>query len=426
MVAKLGALFHDAAFGPVTHAARLLATDQLEAGLTALRRDELMGGVRHGVERIASAAGAPALKVFRRLPMDHLEVLIENLEASQRQVSALWDAQASQAAELPAQKVTAAEVDPSKVAHELRRIAEAPDHGDELSAALNTLANQADEWVAALVECRTLLEDAPDLARAYRRRGRKRLAMAIAVTILVTGAATWLTRRHLAQARLDAQLGAGACAVESIAPADLAHASADQRAAIEGLRRQCEDGRKRERQAIESRRLADEQRRATERRKQERLEQCAQLGRHFEAGKLDDADAKIAGKHAGLLGRLLAGKLALDDVSDELGELPCADTAAVKPLRHAYARAVLDSMLAWLPSRSPSKAAQRALIEHRAELPRQGIMLFGGHIEMMAARSVATGVELRRHAALCALSATLEAKPGVNCAAVVKLAREAP
>jgi hypothetical protein len=97
----------------------------------------------------------------------------------------------------------------------------------------------------------------------------------------------------------------------------------------------------------------------------------------------------------------------------------------VKPLRRAFARALLHAKLRWLPKREPSKAARRALLDHRADLDKNALLHFGGHIEMMAVQSVATGVELQRHAALCGLAAELEANPGVNCQAVTKLAREA-
>jgi len=425
MVAKLGAAFDEAAFGPVRRAARLLASGPLEGGLAVLVRDELMGGVKEGVEQVAKATGLPAIRVFKRLPMDRLEQVIVELEKSQDEALLLLRVKASAEDEPAASGTDDEPVAATDVVSELRRIAAAREEGDALAATLVILAERVEQWLDGIAECRSTIVTAPLLRRAYRRRGLKRWGLAAIVTMVVTGGGTWLVQRHLARTRIDAQLGGDPCAAETVAPADLARASAAQRARVEALKKQCQEGRERERREAEERRLAEERRREEERRKQERLDQCAKLGEHFAAGKLEDADVKLAGEHAALLQRLLDGKIELDDVSSELGELPCADTEAVKPIRRTFAIALLDAKLKWLPKRAPSKEARRALVEHRADLDRNALLHLGGHIEMMAVDSVATGVELQRHADLCALAAELEANPGVNCQAVTKLAKEA-
>ncbi len=424
MVAKLGAAFDEAAFGPVRRTARLLASGPLEGGIAVLVRDELMGGVKEGVERVAKATGLPALRVFRRLPMERMEQLIDELASSQREALVLWQAQEEPAVESADSALGGEPVAASDVVSELRRIAAAREEGDALAATLLILAGKVEEWLEVLAESRATITKAPLLARAYRRRGLKRLALAALVTVVVTGGGTWLVQRHLAQSRIDALLGGDPCAAEKVDPKDLERASPAQLASVDRQRKECQQGRERLRRQAEERRLAEDKRRAEERRAKERLDQCVRLAKHFEAGKLDEADAKTAGKHAGLLQHLLDGALSLDDVSDEIGELPCADTEAVKPLRRAFALALLDAKLRWLPKRAPSKAARQALVEHRADLDHNALLHFGGHIEMMAVHSVATGVELQRHAALCALAGELKANPGVNCQAVTKLARE--
>ncbi|MBW2453457.1 MAG: hypothetical protein JRI68_03055 [Deltaproteobacteria bacterium] len=385
-----------------------------------------MGGVKEGVERVAKAAGLPALRVFRRLPMERMELLIDELETSQREALLLLRAKPELGGESAEPEQSGEPVAASDVVSELRRFAAGREDGDALAATLVILADKVEQWLDVLAESRATITKAPLLSRAYRRRGLKRLAVAALVTVVVTGGGTWLVQRHLAQTRIDALLGGDPCAAEQgVDPKDLERASSAQRATVDRLRRECQEGRERARREAEELRLAEEKRRAEERRVKERLEQCAQLGKHFEAGKLDEADSKLAGKHAGLLQRLLAGELSLDDVSDDLGELPCAGTEAVKPLRRAFAGALLDAKLKWLPKRAPSKAARLALVEHRADLDHNALLHFGGHIEMMAVHSVATGVELQRHAVLCALAAELKTNPGVNCQAVAKLAREA-
>lgn len=425
MVAKLGAAFDEAAFGPVRRTARLLASGPLEGGLAVLQRDELMGGVKDGVERVAKAAGLPALRVFRRLPMERMELLIDELETRQSEALLLLRAKPEPDSESAEPQDSGERVAASDVVSELRRIAAGREHGDALATTLVMLAGKVEEWLDLLAESRATITKAPLLSRAYRRRGLKRLAVAALVTVVVTGGGTWFVQRHLAQARIDALLAGDPCAAETLDAKELERASSAQRAAVDRQRRECQEGRDRALREAEERRIAEEKRRAQERRDKERLEQCAQLGKHFEAGKLDEADSKLAGKHAGLLQRLLTSKLSLDDVSDELGELPCADTEAVQPLRRAFAHALLAAKLKWLPKRTPSKAARRALLEHRTDLDNNALLHFGGHIEMMAVHSVATGVELQRLADLCALAAELKANPGVSCQAVAKLAREA-
>jgi hypothetical protein len=213
--------------------------------------------------------------------------------------------------------------------------------------------------------------------------------------------------------------------VEQISEADGSRASDQQLSAMDAARAECRVERERTAAEQEARRLAEQQRVASEKAAKQKRVRCVRLVRNFQTGKLDDLDKKEAGTHAALLQRMIDKALELDDVSETKGPLPCADNDQGAALRLAYATTLVTTMLEWVRLRTPSEAALDAIGREKDALPAFERSLLAGHIEMLAKQAVLSGRDddLKRHATLCRLAFALEPKKGANCVAVLDLSK---
>ena len=425
MAGKLGATFHDAAIAPLEKANRLVMSDHFDDAMTCIAREELMRFLRRGVEQVATAANVSPLAVFGRLNMDELDRRLGCLAACQAEALSQWRGYAGHAGGLLGASLFPDDGQLRDLPANLRRAAATLQSEKELSACLSALADEMAGWITALAQRRDLIGNAQDLARGRRMRRLKRAVAALLLLTIPTAAGLWLTKRSLARARVDAIIAMGSCDGGEVAEGDLELASSEQRAAIEGERKRCEDEGEQARLAEQARQRAEEKRKATEREEKRRLEACARLGHNFAAGALDEVDAKLVGEQGALLRRLRSGGLTADDVAAGF-EPPCADTGTGKQLRLAYARAVLSTMQQWLRRHTPSRAARDALAEHKSALPADELVLLAGHIDVLAKRAVMTGkaADVRHHAALCELAEKLADTRGGNCEAVLTLAEQ--
>jgi hypothetical protein len=317
MAHDLGAVFFGQALESAGRAGRLLADGEVDAGLAQLTREELIGGVRRGVEAVAKAAGVPALQVYQRLPMAELEAQVEALQEHQRRASSRW-----QQAKHPTAREALPGADPLVPGAVLVRLSETIEDDPSLRAALVSLAGDLNDWRSALDRCGEEIRGARDLAKRRRRRRLVRLAAVGLLPLAALGAGVWLLGRHQARARVDAVLAGDSCGVDQIAAADRARASASQRVAIERARAACAEQRERQLREEEARKAAEAKRLVAERARKTHLARCDKLQRAFEAGDMDDEAKAIAGEHAALLERLATGAFEMSDVEAAIGSLP--------------------------------------------------------------------------------------------------------
>jgi hypothetical protein len=425
MVAKLGEIFYQEANAPIAGALQSMRQAKIEQAIAALDGARLLASFRAGAERAAKIAGVSSLRVFRLLDMDGDDVLVQRLGLCQRVALTQWRSHDSLDGGLFSDSAMLGEGEVPDVARGFRRIAETLKREAAVSSALTALADAVEHWAQALDQARAQVESAPELARGYRRRRMVKAASVTVLVLLALGAGTWLTQLFMARARIDAHIRQISCPIEPLDPADEARASGAQQAAMSAARDACRKEREEAARVAEKRRQAEQRRLKKDKDAKEQRERCAGLGRNFKAGKLDEADNKEAGKHAALLQRLIDGRLELDDVSETKGPLPCSDGATGKAIRRAYAELVVSKMLKWIQVRLPSELAVDSMVESKDALPNYERKLLAGHIEMMAKYAVRSGesADIERHATLCRFALRIEDKKGVNCIAVLALAK---
>lgn len=421
MARDLGAEFASRALESAGRAGRLLAAGNVEEGLAQLTREELIGGVRQGVETVAKAAGVAPLDVFKRLPMADLEAQVEGLERHRCRAFERWQAAAPAAAE--SASPSADSTIPGAL---LVRLADGTQDDPQLRAALISLANDLNAWRESLDRCQTIIAEADDLARRCRRRRLVRLLAVSLIPLALIGTGAWLLQRHLVRQRIDAVLAGESCAVAKLAEADRARASAAQQQAISKAEASCAAKRERARRAEEARKKAEAKRLAAEKARKERLERCDQLKRAFESGTLDAAAKQTAGQHAGLLERLAQERTEPADVTASLEGLPCLDTKLADAVGAAFARQLAATASTWLRTETPSKAVRDLVIEHRAAVETDALLNLGAHIDKAASRAVMTGKpeHVERFRVLCELTRSLELPKLGNCIAVLDLAAQ--
>jgi hypothetical protein len=424
MARSLSALFLRCALDPLLRAARCFDARNVDGALDELTREQLLAGLRRGVETVAKAAGHAPFELFKRMPMPMLDLLAGRLASSQAEAVARWRAYPGRAGGLldtlapPGKK--GGRNPPEQVVRWLADVLEREEH---VSLPLRDFAEDLRRWRVTLAECGALL-DAPDLARSYRNRRLVGWGLVVAAVAAVAAPSAWLGSRQLARRRIDRLLMQGGCEAERIDPRDARKASAAQRGAIDRQRAACQQQRADARRFTEERRLAEQKRLEEERQRREHLERCARLGRHFEGKALDATDDETAGRYAALLRRLAEGGVRTEDVSEDLGELPCADMPTGTTIGVALARAAIASAPVWLPNEVPSPTVARLLVDQQSALSPESRRIFGDHVEQLAGQGLHSGQtkNVVHWALVCKVKVAITPPHQGNCVAVLDLA----
>lgn len=419
---ELSELFVREALAPSSEGLALAKAERIDEAIAAVRRDELLRGLRAGVERVAKATGRESLEVFRQLPMPAIEDELESIDARQRAALEAWRAHVQQSGR-PSSGLAGQS---ASVGAALRDIALGLRDDPATTDALGALAEALDGWRRTVEGCRTTLDGATDLMRARQWRRFRRFAVVAALVGGLVGVGASFVKRQRARARVDAAIAVGGCDVEErIAPEDLERATPAQLVGIAEEKHRCRERQLEEQRRAEAKRKAEAARRQAEEAAARKRRACEAIGRAFAAGSFDDVDQDLLGGERARLERIADGKLTLDDIRTDFA-LPCADTDTGEGLRLVLAQRVVEAMPKWIQIAVPSALVRRSLVEHKDVLPPGDLALMAGHIDVMAERAVKTGLadDVRHFEVLCRLAADLVQPTKSNCAAVLDLAAQ--
>jgi hypothetical protein len=416
MVRSLGEQFRDIAVGPIAQSESCLAVGRLDEALSHLSRAKMMGAVRDGVEKVAGLAGVAPLSVFKLLPMARLDSLMGGVEGAR-----------TNAAANASEVLLTSSVDDRdlEVAVSLRRIAGRRPAGDELAAALTTVADDMDQWHLAVEECCVLIDGSRDIGSAYRRRQMRRFALYAALALVVGAGGAWAARWQQASSQVRAALATGdPCASEQIDAKDLKHVGGGLAAEVDSARQRCSEQREqqqveqeRERAQQEDQRRIEEKQRLEQARLAEHRKACQRLSDHLRDNALDEADEKLAGSHAELLRRVAGGTIEPPDVARDVSALPCADTISL-----ACASALVASWNNWLLKETPSPSMLKLVADAKPKLDDVTRARLRRRVRQQAdgARLSGKPQRLAHSAVLCALLGALEIELPTSCAAQLK------
>ena len=429
MARTLGDRFVNLAMRPVSFAGACLRSGDVDRGLAELAAESLFGGVKRAAESIAADAGVPPSLVEGVLPMEEMDKLLAKIEGTQVAAAAQWALHIGHGSSLleAIAKLTA-DARPAEAALSLNRIATKMKLEKALAIPLRELAGQIEEWCELLAMTRRRLDDGKHLEAARRRRRQRRMVVTFAIVAVVFSAAGVVTRVIQARARIEARvLGDEPCDVELIDPSDLARASSEQNVAVATRREQCAGARERARIEEQKERAAAAKAKREEAERLEREAACKRLGEalaHTKPGAdLEPAMAKVAGKSADLLGRLVKGQLALEDLTVDLAALPCMNSPAADAIAQAYAAAAVASSAQWLATHAPSPSALALLSRGKAGVSEDERLRIAREVEKLAEKALMWGnpEELERTRKLCALLTRLGLEPSLHCQASEKV-----
>lgn len=428
MAGKLGEQFLNIAQGPVNYAGRCIMARQVDAGLSELTVDNLLGAVERGIATVAKAVGVPTGEVLRLLPIDELRTLVERIEANQRAASEQWKVHTGHVGGLLA-GVADLTVDgrPPDIGLCLLRLSKKMKRDKPLAYPLRALSEDLDRWQLMLTNCRDAVDNGRELVEAYRRRRLVRIVAAATTLVVLSVILAWAYSRQLARGRVNAKLDASdPCTVEAIDQGDLARAGSDQLARVDQKTEKCEQLRDKQRAAEEARRREAERKAAAEKKRREHLTQCESLAKHIEEGTFGSPDEAVSKGAAPLLRRVAHGNVTEADVGAALPALPCDGTPGGDRIALVVARVVVDQGPYWLTLTSPSKTMAKLLADQWTKLNADRQKLFDGHVEEVARRALRSGdgEAMDRCLQLCRIKEQAKVALGGNCQAALSLAQD--
>jgi len=227
------------------------------------------------------------------------------------------------------------------------------------------------------------------------------------VVLLIGGVGVWMWWR-VAQARqrISAHIGdEDLCATLTIAPADMEHATADQRKLIAMRKKECVEKRARE----ERERLKKEKRAAYER-------ACAALAEALDKKTVVGAVEGASKEQLDVAKRIADRKLSAEDLGPTVPKLPCGDTPSKATIDASFTAAVLASQ-GWLEHAELSKKTRSILSENASKLSKELKVKLSENAEQKAAKALMerepATVAKAKH--LCGLKKLLSLKRGAFC-----------
>jgi hypothetical protein len=426
MAPRIGTTLVRCALGPVNYAGSLIVASRVPEGLKELSPESLHGGLKRGIEETAKLAGMRPQEVEAMLPAYEIRVAVTSLTLTQKAAADAWNTHAGQIGGL-LQGVADLTVDGRvpDVPLCLERLAQKVSRDKAFAEPLRALSGDIARWQEVVAHCRRILDDGGALARAYRKRRLRTIAMGVALGLAISAVAFVIIRIRTAHARVEARLTAAKadpCALMALSESEISGGTADQRRRVGEGRTECEARRAQEVRAREER----ERREAAERSEREKRKKheaaCTLLAAHVQSGELTAADETIAGPASELLGRISKNTLQPTDLGPDDPKLPCADAPeAQKKLKKAFATAVLSSQ--WIGVERFSTEVETALATHAAALRDAQRQIFGRRADATAKRAILSGnAELLANAKrLCRLADKLDAPGRAFCPAALAL-----
>ncbi|MDI1480913.1 hypothetical protein [Polyangium sp. y55x31] len=389
-----------AARAPIQAANVRLGEGAIGEGIAALSKADLLAGLRQGIENAAAVFKFRSVDVEALLPWDALLPALDRLEAAQ--IAALRAVQQhaiavggplsgpTRGAPFDARKQTGAEA-LFKVS---KRFATEP----LISGPIELLGTEVSGWETLVSQCGDRLESSPLHARYTRRRLLVRAALVVVIlgSFSVAGRSAYKTKQiENARARVDAALRAeDPCAVEKLAPEDIALAIPEQVTAEKSRLEACASGRARAKYVAA----------------------CETLAKNFEAGKLSPDDLALAKEAGPRLERAQKRELGEGDLLATPKDMPCQDSPSKDRFFGTYATAAAESKKVWTEATRASDDLRDALggkdfatKPYRDELSRRA--------EPAAAKAILSGKpeDMELGQKLCDFAASFGIERGKKC-----------
>ncbi len=422
---RLGKVLARCAFGPLNYAGSLVMASRVPEALNELTPENLHGGLVRGVDETAKLAGVRPSDVNQLLPTTEIDGAAQSLGASQRAALAAWHRHAGSIGGL----LTGV----ADLTHDgrvpdvplcLERLAKKVSRDKEFAAPLRALAADIERWQDLMTRCTELLDDGGVLARAYRMRRIRTVAMGVALGLAVAVVVTFALRVRAAHQRVEDKLVAAAsapCAVAELTDDELGRGTSEQNERAATLKNACTAERERAAKTKAERDAKEAADKAVRDAKEAHERACASLEAHVSSAALDDADRSAAGASAPLLERISKSALTADDLGPNDPDLPCKDTPAGAALAEAFGVAVMKGP--WAAGGPLGGSARAAIVKHAGDLSVAQRVNFSKHADTIAKLAIVGGkTDLMTQAATqCALAGDLGFAPRAYCPGAIKL-----
>lgn len=402
----LGATLVQCAKGPVRKASAFLSSWRVAEALDAVSHDNLLAGLREGIQETAKRVRIDPREVERVLPWNDLSPILVRITSSQRAALEIWQRHADAVGGLlmgfSGGSVAGEMPKPSAGAY-LMSLSERFVRDKNLAQPLKALAMDMLQWEETVERCGDFVDHA-DLAAGYRRR-RYLIFGAVASVLLIgllIGGTTVM--RNLAikasRERVAAVIaGPDPCAVEKIAADDMTRALPEQVSRVGALKADCEKARARAKYEAA----------------------CQSLASHVEAGRLNSDDEEFLKSNVDIMRRVTRASLDPADFMYPEASMPCQDSPkVVERLWRAYGKAASESTAAWAQADKVSDKLKKLLAEKDLGLSVASKQELSKRAEGVSLKAIISGKpdELAKAKALCDFNVTLGVEYGRNCKGV--------
>ncbi|MCK6592145.1 MAG: hypothetical protein L6Q76_31715 [Polyangiaceae bacterium] len=403
----LGATLVQCAKAPVRRASAHLSAARVAEGLEAVSHDNLLAGLRDGIEQTAKRLGASVQDVEKALPWAELSPVLVRITSTQRAAADIWQKHADTVGGLLtgfSGGTNVSDVRKQSAGEYLTNLAGRFVRDKHLHGPLKQFATDLLAWEQLIESCGDRI-DHGELAATFRRRRVMRviLAVSLGVVLLIAGSVYGYLKLTVAASRerVNATIAAAdPCAVEGISDTDRGRALPEQLARIDGRLIECKKARDRAKYEAS----------------------CEALATHLEAGRLTpDDEEPLKPEVVGLLRRVAAGSLTPADFMFPEGDMPCQDVSkAADRLWDAYATAAANSSDAWGSIEKVSDKLRKLLAVKGRGLSDASKKELSKRAEAASMKAIVSGKPdlLQSAKALCDFNTTFGVEYGKNCKGV--------
>lgn len=406
-VSDLGATLVQCAKAPVRRASAHLSASRVAEGLEAVSHDNLLAGLRDGIEQTAKRLGASIPDVEKALPWNELSPVLVRITSTHRAAVDIWQKHADAVGGLLtgfSGGTGVTDVKKQSAGEYLSNLAGRFIRDKHLHAPLKQFAVDLLTWEGLIDRCGDCI-DHGNLAATFRRRRVMRIiaAASLGVVLLIAGGIYAFLKVTVAASRerVEATIAAAdPCAVETINDTDRGRALPDQLTRIDGRLVECKKIRVRAKYE----------------------EACESLAKHLEAGRLTgDDEEPLKPETLGVLRRVAAGSLKPADFMFPEGDMPCQDVPkAADRLWDAYATAAANSSEAWASIEKVSDKLKKLLAVKGRGLSDASKAELSKRAEAASLKAIVTGKPdlLQSAKAQCDFNTTFGVEYGRNCKGV--------
>ncbi len=403
----LGATLVQCAKAPVRRASAHLSASRVAEGLEAASHDNLLAGLRDGIEQTAKRLGASVQEVEKALPWVELSPVLVRITATQRAAAEVWQKHSDAVGGILtgfSGGTGVTDVRKQSAGEYLTNLAGRFVRDKHLHVPLKQFATDLLAWEQLIDRCGDQIEHGT-LAATFRRRRVMRviIAASLGAALLLAGGVYLFLKLTVAASRERVNVtiaAADPCAVERINDTDRGRALPEQLAKIDG-------------RLIECKKIRD-------RAKYEAS--CEALATHLEGGRLTaDDEEPLKPEVLGLFRRVAAGSLKPADFMFPEGGMPCQDVPkAADRLWDAYATAAASSSEAWSSIEKVSDRLRKLLAVKGRGLSEASKQALSKRAEAASMKAIVSGKPdlLQSAKALCDFNTTFNVEYGKNCKGV--------